>query len=321
MEPSIRSSSFRPSDTKLRRTDSAVHETIQRFVESQWQDLRISQYADVNYAAKKFTQDKWYWLMPNGYSGYLVFLPKMPAIWIDEQFKKSYKIPIRVSSQIYEKSTVMIASLNMADAVLRLEDVWLHAGRHTRNTPFTQRWERLLDFFSVSYKPDAVLQGLRIETAIYEPLSSALAWDYSKIKGFVIAQGETYQRRLRVQMTEGPAQPPAKTSVPAEKAPVPLAKASVPAEKAPAAKAPVPLAKAPAAKAPANANAAIAMPHPQHPDTYDLWINGVKKGYAAVQDIELSRKLRAAVLSTKELRVSFEWNAEFSMYEINDLLD
>jgi hypothetical protein len=256
--------------------------------------------------------------MPNGYSGYLVFLPKMPAIWIDEQFKKSYKIPIRVSSQIYEKSTVMIASLNMADAVLRLEDVWLHAGRHTRNIPFTQRWERLLDFFSVSYKPDAVLQGLRIETAIYEPLSSALAWDYSKIKGFVIAQGETYQRRLRVQMTEPspPAQPPAKASLEKatvekekEKAPVPLAKA-------PAAKAPVPV-----VKVPANANAAIAMPHPQHPDTYDLWINGVKKGYAAVQDIELSRKLRAAVLSTKELRVSFEWNAEFSMYEINDLLD
>lgn len=310
MEPSIRSSSFRPSDTKLRRTDSAVHETIQRFVESQWQDLRISQYADVNYAAKKFTQDKWYWLMPNGYSGYLVFLPKMPAIWIDEQFKKSYKIPIRVSSQIYEKNTVMIASLNMADAVLRLEDVWLHAGRHTRNTPFTQRWERLLDFFSVSYKPDAVLQGLRIETAIYEPLSSALAWDYSKIKGFVIAQGDTYQRRLRVQMTEGPS---------SSHASVPPAKASLEKEKAPA-KAPAPLAKAPA-KAPANANAAIAMPHPQHPDTYDLWINGVKKGYAAVQDIELSRKLRTAVLSTKELRVSFEWNAEFSMYEINDLLD
>jgi len=256
--------------------------------------------------------------MPNGYSGYLVFLPKMPAIWIDEQFKKSYKIPIRVSSQIYEKSTVMIASLNMADAVLRLEDVWLHAGRHTRNTPFTQRWERLLDFFSVSYKPDAVLQGLRIETAIYEPLSSALAWDYSKIKGFVIAQGETYQRRLRVQMTEPslspPAQPPAKATL--EKATVEKEKEKAPAAKALAAKAP-----AAKAKANANVNAAIAMPHPQHPDTYDLWINGVKKGYAAVQDIELSRKLRTAVLSTKELRVSFEWNAEFSMYEINDLLD
>lgn len=316
MEPSIRSSSFRPSDTKLRRTDSAVHETIQRFVESQWQDLRISQYADVNYAAKKFTQDKWYWLMPNGYSGYLVFLPKMPAIWIDEQFKKSYKIPIRVSNQIYQQGTVMIASLNMADAVLRLEDMWMHAGRHTRNNPFTQRWESLLDFFSVSYKPDVVLQGLRIQTAMYEPLSSALGWDYTKMQGFVIAQGETYQRRLRVQMTESPLE---KAPVPVAK--VPVAKAPVPFEKAPVAKA---KAQAPVEKAKANTNAsvaAIAVPHPQHPDTYDLWINGVKKGYAAVQDIELSRKLRSAVLSTKELHVSFEWNAEFSMYEINDLLD
>jgi hypothetical protein len=239
--------------------------------------------------------------MPNGYSGYLVFLPKMPAIWIDEQLKKSYKIPIRVSSQIYEKSTVMIASLNMADAVLRLEDVWLHAGRHTRNTPFTQRWESLLDFFSVSYKPDAVLQGLRIETAIYQPLSSALSWDYSKMQGFVIAQGETYQRRLRVQIVESP-----------------LAKAPVANAKVPVAKA---KAQAPVEKEKEKANAAIAVPHPQHPDTYDLWINGVKKGYAAVQDIELSRKLRSAVLSKNDLRVSFEWNSEFSMYEINDLLD
>lgn len=313
MEPSIRSSSFRPSDTKLRRTDSAVHETIQRFVESQWQDLRISQYADVNYAAKKFTQDKWYWLMPNGYSGYLVFLPKMPAIWIDEQFKKSYKIPIRVSSQIYQQGTVMIASLNMADAVLRLEDMWMHSGRHTRNNPFTQRWESLLDFFSVSYKPDVVLQGLRIQTAMYEPLSSALGWDCAKMQGFVIAQGETYQRRLRVQMTEASVPKVPSVSVPQVPS-VPKVPSVPQVPRVPKAIKPVP-------ENAANAANAVAVPHPQHPDTYDLWINGVKKGYAAVQDIELSRKLRSAVLSTKELHVSFEWNAEFSMYEINDLLD
>jgi len=287
-------------------------------VESQWHDLRISQYADVNYAAKKFTEDKWYWLLPTGYSGYLVFLPKMPAVWIDEQLKKSYKIPIRVSSQIYQHSSVIIASLNMADAVLRLEDIWIHAGKNTRQTPFTQRWENLLDFFSVSYKPDLVLQGLRIEVAKYECLSAALAWDYSKIQGFVIAQGETYQRRLRVQMAqesysndkEKPRPKPETPSVPKEKSHPPQMKQTQQVQHVQHVQ-----------QGQENLSYAIAVPHPQHPDTYDLLINGVKKGYAAVQDIDLSRKLRSSVNLKKELRVKFEWNSEFSMYEINDLLE
>jgi hypothetical protein len=48
-------------------------------------------------------------------------------------------------------------------------------------------------------------------------------------------------------------------------------------------------------------------------------VNGVKKGYAAVQDIELSRRLKDALGNNKELSVCVEWNEEFSMYEITDL--
>jgi hypothetical protein len=48
-------------------------------------------------------------------------------------------------------------------------------------------------------------------------------------------------------------------------------------------------------------------------------VNGVKKGYAAVQDIELSRRLKDALGNNKELSVHVEWNEEFSMYEITDL--
>jgi hypothetical protein len=63
---------------------------------------------------------------------------------------------------------------------------------------------------------------------------------------------------------------------------------------------------------------AIAKPHADFPDTYDLWINGVKKGYAAVQDIQMSRNLKR--LSSKEsLEVEIEWNSEFSMYEITNI--
>ena len=58
---------------------------------------------------------------------------------------------------------------------------------------------------------------------------------------------------------------------------------------------------------------AKAVAHEEHPDTYNLWINGVKKGYAAVQDLDLSRELRLASQTAKDLFVKVEWNSEFNM--------
>jgi hypothetical protein len=61
---------------------------------------------------------------------------------------------------------------------------------------------------------------------------------------------------------------------------------------------------------------AKAVAHEEYPDTYNLWIKGVKKGYAAVQDLDLSRELRLASKEGAELFVNVEWNSEFNMYEI-----
>ena len=303
MEPSLRSSSYRASECKLKKTETSLHETVQRFVESLSDDTRISQYADINYAIKKFESRKWYWLNPSGRSGYLVCLPKMPIIWIDEQFKFSYKIRARVSSHIYEKVSVFIASLNMADSILRLEDVWLLSGSNLRQNPFTQRWNSLLEFFSVSYKQDSLLQqGLRFELAVYEPLS--VIKDMTNLPNMMFAQGENDRKRLRVQLTT--VEPTKLQIVKPEVAKVQVVKREV--VKAEVVKAEV---------APKNQKYAIAVAHPEYPDTYDLFIDGVKKGYAAVQDIELSKLLKAC---TNEIRVKIEWNPEFSMYEIHEIL-
>ena len=326
MEPSLRSSSYRAVESKLRRADKSLHETIQRFVESLSPDVRVSQYADVHFAAKKVVVDKWYWLKPTGISGYLVFLPNTPVVWIDEQFKKSYKIPMRVSNSIYEKRSVFIATLNVGDSLLRLEDIWLNAGKMIRTQPFTQRWEVLLDFYSLYYKPDAVLQqGIRVEMAVYEPLCKAMDWASDGMaEKMMLAQSESSPRRLRVQLAE--------PSVPVLKkvdiAPVAPIVPSVPLRKKthivpPRAlfveeEASYPLHTAKATKA-TKATKARAVPHAEYPDTYDVWVNGVKKGYAAVQDIELSRRLKDALGDNKELSVNVEWNEEFSMYEITDL--
>lgn len=290
MEPSLRSSSYRPTECKLRRTDPALHETIQRFVESLSNDVRVSQYADINYAVKRFEKSKWYWLSQTGRSGYLVFLPNTPVVWIDEQFKSSYKIQMRVSSAIYEKTSVMIASLNLGDAVLRLEDVWVLAGETTKTSPFTQRWNTLQEFFALQYKADAVLQqGLRIDTAIYQPLESIK--DIQHMPNTMLAQGEDEKRRLRVQFTTGTHVTPQAPTVPSTRV---------------------------TTAAPKKENEAIAVAHPEYPDTYDLFVNGVKKGYAAVQDMVLSKRLK--LIKDKQIRVKIEWNPEFSMFEIHDIL-
>jgi hypothetical protein len=65
---------------------------------------------------------------------------------------------------------------------------------------------------------------------------------------------------------------------------------------------------------------AKAVPHEDHPDTYTLWIGGKKKGFGAVQDLELSRKLRDAVKEKRDIQVEITWNEEFRMYEISSLL-
>jgi hypothetical protein len=97
----------------------------------------------------------------------------------------------------------------------------------------------------------------------------------------------------------------------------PTAKVSAPTAKvsAPSAKVSAPSAKVSAP----SAQDTIAVPHPEYPDTYDIFIKGVKKGYAAVQDIDLSRRLKKACETqgiNEGLCVNVEWNEEFSSYEI-----
>jgi hypothetical protein len=67
---------------------------------------------------------------------------------------------------------------------------------------------------------------------------------------------------------------------------------------------------------------AIAIPHDEYPDTYNLFIKGVKKGFAAVQDLDLSKQLRSTLSKSvkKELCVNISWNEEFKMYEINNIV-
>lgn len=318
MEPSLRSSTQRGTECKLRKTDPAAHETTKRFVESLRNDVRISQYADMNFATKKFEDSKepWYWLepVPGGRTGFLVFLPDQPAVWMDDQGKSSMFVQMRVSIDTYQKNSVFIASINKFDGLLRLEDAWLISGKKYIATPFTQRWNDVLDFYSTQYKEDHQLQqGLRIEPAEFKSLGSVLDW-HSSAPSMMFAQGERYPRRLRVQFAETQAQPRPQPHIPLTQ---PQTLPQTRPQKRPVT---VPLfvddEEVSVNKKTTNDNIALAVAHEEYPDTYNLSVNGVKKGYAAVQDLELSRELRLATKENSNVYVKIEWNSEFSMYEI-----
>ena len=322
--PSLTNSHSRGYDLKLRRTDQALHDTTKSFVESLSHDIRISQHADLVYACKRMETEKSFWLQPltgggQARPGYLVFLPRQPVIWIDEQFKQSFRIPIRVSFQIYERKSVFIASLDRTDGLLRIEDCWLLSGDSLKGKAFTERWDNVITFFDTKYKPDPTLQqGLRIEPAVYESLISAKKW--VNVPNMVLLQGDAWPRRLRVYFKEKDEHQQERNKV------TPLTPIKTPSKQFVFVKKELikPLFVNDNNETSPNAiqeNKAIAVPHDDYPDTYNLFIGGVKKGYAAVQDLALSKDLRSAFskVMKKELLVNIEWNEEFKMFQINSL--
>ena len=339
-QASIRSSQVRGNSVRLRRTDQTLHETTQRFVESLSKDIRISQFADPEYASKKLETDIWYWLTPvdSGRPGYLVFLPNQPAIWIDEVFRQSFCIPIRVSQSVHQQKSVCIASLDKQDSLLRLEDAWMINGEFLRSKSFSNRWNKLLDFFTSHYKKDSILQqGLRIDLAEFSKLS-----DFETIMNSMnspsnlYAQGETSPRRLRICF-----QPYVKQPVPQKVQETPSGSRPVPYTRTPVSthsksKSPSVTKTNPLQKSPSNdldpslthtstkedtdtlegKQRAILTPHDTYPDTYYITIHNQKKGYAAVQDLDLSIELTKRVEQKLPLTATVEWNSEFNMYEI-----
>jgi hypothetical protein len=321
---SLRNSHARGYDLKLRRTDQALHDTTKSFVENLSKDIRISQHADLLYACKRMEQEKSFWLQPlpgQARPGYLVFLPRQPVVWIDEQFKQSFRIPIRVSFQVYERKSVFIASLDRTDGLLRIEDCWLLAGEMQRGKPFSERWDNVITFFDTKYKPDPVLQqGLRIEAATYESLVTAKSWQQTP--NMVFLQGDKSTRRLRVYFKERE-----------EHTPTSASNSQATYNKPNTVRKTTPIAHVntkplfvddeniPESTSTSDSTA-IAIPHDEYPDTYNLFIKGVKKGFAAVQDLDLSKQLRSALSKSvkKELCVNILWNEEFKMYEINNIV-
>lgn len=296
-------------------------------------DVRVSQFADLNYASTLLQKGTWYWLTNSqGKSGFLVMAPKSPVVWLDEQGKVSYKINMRVSKEWSERGSVFLASLNMNDGFLRLEDLRFASGRSIEGDLFSKRWDALLDFYRNSYIHDSLLQGgLTIEPATYSSLDSAAGWQDPPM--FMIAQGETFKKRVRVQVRDKDRTPVVERVYPPTREPSQLVRQKVrpgaprPAGERPQARVQPSQTSQPPVKhekiqglsgpkASGHELDAYVVPSKDFPDTYVLYVKGENKGFAAVQGLSLSRSLREASKTSEKIPVSVTWNAEFSSHEI-----
>lgn len=296
-------------------------------------DVRVSQFADLSYASTLLQKGTWYWLSGSqGKSGFLVMAPKSPIVWLDEQGKVSFKINMRASKEWSEHGSVFLASLNMNDGILRLEDLRFANGRSIEGDVFSKRWDALLDFYRNSYIHDSLLQGgLTIEPATYSPLESAAEWQDPPM--FMIAQGETFKKRVRVQVRDKDRTPVVERVYPPTREPSQLVRQKVrpgaprPAGERPQGNTPQPPVKhekiqglkpgvQSQGKDKDKAVEAYVVPSKDFPDTYVLYVKGENKGFAAVQGLSLSRSLREASKTSEKIPVSVTWNAEFSSHEI-----
>lgn len=320
---SIRSSAPRALNVRFSKTEPALHEATQRFVESHIRDVRVSQFADLTYAGTLLQKGTWFWLTYGqgtpGKSGFLVMAPKSPVVWLDEQGKVSYKINMRAGKEWSERGSVFLASLNMNDGILRLEDLRFANGKSIEGDVFSKRWDALLDFYRNSYIHDSLLQGgLTIEPAVYSPLESAAEWQDTPM--IMIAQGETYKKRVRVQVRDKDRTPVVERAYPPTREPSQLVRQKVRPGGRPAAtpqrQAPVPHEKVQGMSSMSSREEAYVVPSKEFPDTYVLFVKGENKGFAAVQGLALSRSLREASKTSEKIPVTVTWNAEFSSHEI-----
>lgn len=296
------SSSLAREVPDFRPVERDLHDTSKRIVESM-PDSRITFYSNLSGFEKRVVKKEiGYFTQAAGRVGYLLLLPKRPAVWLDEQMKQCFRIPLRVSQSIFQQRTIFIATLNRSEGRLTLDDCWEWKGQSMIGKPFTKRWELVRDFFSAEFKEDERLQrGLQIEPAVWYPLLEFESLCSTGALDWIHWQPEhTASKRLRIELKERMdaqttplAQTSHKTSQKESRPPQPSAETAT--------------------------LTARAVANPDMPDTYTLFTaENTEKGTAAVQRFTLSKQLRdvLAQKEQKEVFVEVEWNTEFEKWQI-----
>ena len=249
-----------------------------------------------------------FYVLPNisrAEPGFLVFLPNQPAVFTTmrspDKGRKPSAFSLRMRTDVTLGNgggTVVIATLDKILHSLRLEDVYVWRGECIFKTKaFSERRKVLKEFVEHSWTPDARLMG-GIQTTVANPLPLASLSSLTDAPFSIDLIPELAGKRRFYFLAE-------QNKTPVQSLEFPKAAAPVPAP------APAPLVP------PTQKMTAYAVALESLPDVYDLFMeNGTPLCRAAVQQIALSRELRAASAAKEKIPVSVSWNKEFGRYEI-----
>lgn len=242
--------------------------------------------------------------------GFLVFLPEQAPVFLQTKTKAAppCTLRMRVSPTLGEGGgTVIVATLDLIQHSLRLEDVWMWKGEAIYDTnTFSKRREKLKEFVEHCWIPDARLLG-GIMTTVLNPKSVEKAFTTisPSVHTYELIPEMSGKRRMWLE------------SSPVTKAvtPEPITKAATPE---PITKAATPQPKA-ATPEPKAATRVLAKSVDKMPDIYDIYSETKEHiGKASVQQFALSQRLRSET-TAEGTWVFVEWREEFNGYEIKKI--
>lgn len=306
-EGSLRTSMREQREVKLKPVHSSLHELVCQFVETRIADRCIRQRLNPESAQTPLKKGTFFVLENDARTdpGFLIMLPQKPVIFMSTRSGKDGRRPpawtlrMRIDQSLGQGGgSVLIATLDKVQHVLRLEDVWIWKGTNLYETEtFTKRRETLKSFIESHWIPDARLMG-GIKTIVANPKSLASLLTISETSCFSVdlIPDAPNRRRFTFQLQETKFVKAQEPALP----PVQPAK-------------PLPPQQPTVKKVTANAVRVEGLP-----DVYDLFTkDGIPLSRAAVQQLTLSQTLQAYKGST--IPVHAEWKSEFGRYEILSL--
>lgn len=247
----------------------------------------------------------------NAEPGFLVFLPGQQApVFLQTKTRgpPPCTLRMRVSPTLGEGGgTVLIATLDVIQHTLRLEDVWMWKGVSIFDTDnYSKRREYLKEFVEKCWVPDARLLG-GIVTSVLNPKSITEFLEDPPPHGIELIPDAPGKRRVWYKSSEPEG---GQKSLPV---PVQFVKKSVPAPTAPT----VPAKSAPTVPPlKTTIRKALARSVDKMPDIYDLYDEqGLPISRASVQQFSLSQELRT-LMNPAGVWVIIQWRSDFGGYEI-----
>lgn len=301
-EGSIRSSqkaprtSFRPSSI-----DPALLETARHFLESFQFDMRIRQILYPEKMENTISKHTYYVLgnEQRFEPGFLLCMRGKPIVFLNSRLNYGFSLRMRIHSSLYEEGSIFIGTLDTVHGILRIEDVLLYCGKAVVMNPYSKRYSVLRDFYTNAFVQDTRLSSMKVLLAEPRPLATFRdAVDSNQFHSIDLIPEQGGRRRWHIPLLSYQQQ-----QLPVKPTATELLAYTLANDKT------ITVTETLTKETKAIAKKVLGLP-----DTFDLFVKGKSIGRAAVQNADISIKMRAE--GTKDIPVSIEWDEEFLRYKI-----